>query len=102
MKYVETEILLWLQSWCSKQCDGHWEKNKRINIETLDNPGWLIRIYLDGTSLEKEHVDIIKKEVSDDDWAFYWVDEGVFHARGGPKNLTEMLNLFKNWAEKKS
>ncbi|GHB54781.1 hypothetical protein GCM10010331_48120 [Streptomyces xanthochromogenes] len=29
-----------LQSWYSAQCNGDWEHEWGIKIDTLDNPGW--------------------------------------------------------------
>jgi hypothetical protein len=33
------EILPWLQGWYATQCDGDWEHEYGVSIETLDNPG---------------------------------------------------------------
>jgi len=41
-----------LQSWYQGNCDGDWEHQFGIQIETLDNPGWLVKINLEGTLQE--------------------------------------------------
>ena len=41
-----------LQRWYSSQCDGDWEHQLGVEITTLDNPGWLVRIELRHTPLE--------------------------------------------------
>src|SRR5262245_45197449 len=35
-----------LQRWYDSRCDGRWEHDYGIEIETCDNPGWLVRIDL--------------------------------------------------------
>jgi hypothetical protein len=46
------EVLKWLENLYSSNCDGDWEHSYGIRIETLDNPGWAIRINLEDTVLE--------------------------------------------------
>lgn len=38
-----------IQSWFAERCNGEWEHEFGITIETLDNPGWRVRIDLAGT-----------------------------------------------------
>lgn len=37
-------MIQWLQNWYSSNCDGDWEHDYGITIETIDNPGWNIKI----------------------------------------------------------
>jgi hypothetical protein len=39
--------LEWLQRWFSSRCDGQWEHEKGVGIETVDNPGWRVIIDID-------------------------------------------------------
>jgi Immunity protein 53 len=39
----------WLEDWYETQCDGDWEHQHGLKIDTLDNPGWQVQIDLDGT-----------------------------------------------------
>ena len=93
-------MLAWLQSWYTDQCDGEWEHRYGVRIETLDNPGWLIRIDLTGTDLE----DVPFAEVvhhnpaSEFDWVECRVGDKEFHGAGGPHNLEELLRVFRDWA----
>ncbi len=41
-----------IQAWYAAQCDGGWEHQYGVSIETLDNPGWCVMVDLSGTSLE--------------------------------------------------
>jgi hypothetical protein len=42
----------WLERWYQEQCDGDWEHHSGVTIETLDNPGWLVKIDLRGVKPE--------------------------------------------------
>jgi len=42
-------MIEWLQKWYADHCDGDWEHEYGIVIETLDNPGWSIVIDLKNT-----------------------------------------------------
>jgi hypothetical protein len=48
---VSQDVLIELRAWYLAQCDDEWEHAYGINIETLDNPGWSIRIDLVDTPL---------------------------------------------------
>jgi len=43
------DVLARLERWYAARCDGAWEHQKGVVIETLDNPGWQMRIDLDET-----------------------------------------------------
>jgi hypothetical protein len=45
------DIIARLQNWYAAQCDGNWEHAWGIKIDTLDNPGWTVTIYLHDTPL---------------------------------------------------
>lgn len=46
------DALYLLQRWYLGQCNDEWEHSFGVAIETLDNPGWSLRIELEETSLE--------------------------------------------------
>ena len=37
-----------LQEWYVAQCDGDWEHSYGVKIDTLDNPGWSLKVDLVG------------------------------------------------------
>lgn len=39
-----------LAKWHRAQCNGDWEHMYGVTIETTDNPGWWVKIELDGTT----------------------------------------------------
>lgn len=52
----------WLSSWYRKECNGDWEHTYGISIQTLDNPGWSVRIDLLDTSFENLKCFLIQKK----------------------------------------
>ncbi len=92
-----SDVWTWLQAWYVGECDGDWEHQYGIKIETLDNPGWSVTIDLVHTRLED--VDFVAQRVhrSEDDWYSMQVDSNVFRAAGGPLNLGELLHAFRVW-----
>lgn len=88
-----------LQAWYEKQCDGDWEHGLGITIETLDNPGWSVKINLQGTNLENEPFQEMTDIEPEDAWIRCWVEDGMFHGVGGPRQLEAILQIFLNWAK---
>lgn len=88
-----------LQEWYLSRCDGEWEHSFGIEIETLDNPGWGVRIDLSDTGLEARPFEGIKVERADDDWVHAWVEDGRWRGACSPLALDELLSLFLAWAE---
>lgn len=91
--------LVELQSWYAAQCDGDWEHQDGIEINTLDNPGWRIVINLDETSLEGITFQPVEENYEHEtEWLRCWVAEGKFQAAGGPLKLSRMLRIFLDFA----
>jgi len=93
----DNDILSWIEDWFYSLCDGRWEHGYGIKIGTLDNPGWFLEVGLAGTRKESAQPSETKIERSETDWIHYYVREGRFEAYGGPKNLREMLGIFRDW-----
>jgi Immunity protein 53 len=92
-------ILEWLQNWYKSQCDGDWEHEFGITIETVDNPGWYVTINLIGTTLENHNFSPVKVDVDKNNWFFCSKKNGNFEASGGTSNLMEILDVFRKWTE---
>jgi hypothetical protein len=95
-----------LQAWYAAQCNGDWEHQRGIQIESLDNPGWWIKIDLAGTALAGKPFKPVRYGLSDDKmthnaiWYCCEVKEGrMFDAAGDPTQLEPLLNRFLDWAE---
>lgn len=87
-----------LQAWYSAQCDGEWEEELGISVETLDNPGWSVSIDLVDTPLEHQAYQGLRLERSDHDWITCRRNATQFEGFGGPTNLEEILEQFLMFA----
>ena len=93
-----TRALFQLQRWYVAQCDGEWEHDFGVEITTVDNPGWRVRIDLAHTALSGLAVDLSKVERSEHDWIHWWVAEERYEAACGPTNLNEAILTFLDLA----
>jgi hypothetical protein len=92
-----------LQAWYLSNCDGDWEHGAGIQIGTLDNPGWSIRVNLEGTELETANFPPVEENYDHEtNWLRCWIEEGQFHGAGGPGQLEPMLRIFLDWATQSS
>jgi hypothetical protein len=92
-----TDALTRLQEWYGEQCDGDWEHQSGICIETLDNPGWFVRIDLAGTALadrtlSREEAFIGARATG----GIVGFDDAKYQAACGPSNLTD-AHAFLSW-----
>jgi hypothetical protein len=93
-------VLARLEKWYRSHCDGLWEQEYGVEIETLDNPGWRVRIDLQGTALQTVPFASYKSRYDDEsDWMHCWRDDVVFHIACGPECLETALRVFLDWAE---
>jgi hypothetical protein len=88
-----------LEKWYASRCDGEWEHSYGVEIETIDNPGWVVKIDLRRTPKEKAALDPVKLDRSDTDWIRYWTEKGQFHIACGAQNLSESIHIFLKWFE---
>jgi hypothetical protein len=88
-----------LQDWYSAHCNGDWEHHYGLSIESLDNPGWHLKIDLCGTKAEGRTLDWIEIERTEGDWIHYSVKNNKFDAAMGPQNLEEAIGIFLRWFE---
>jgi hypothetical protein len=89
-----------LQEWYSSHCDGGWEHQYGVSIDTLDNPGWKFVVQLEGTELIDrgfDKIDVVGKEKND--WYLCQVRDRNFEGFCGPRQLNEVIAVFLNWAK---
>jgi hypothetical protein len=92
------DVWTWLQAWYVAQCNDDWEHGYGINITTLDNPGWSIKIDLTDTGLDTEAYARREVHRSEDDWCITWTEHATYQAACGPTNIAEALHEFRLWA----
>ena len=102
------ENIKWLMDWYVAQCNGEWEHSYGVEIGTLDNPGWSLKINLRETKLEDRPFTKVQSGVPADDlneWqrdGSWWVAEvkdWKFEAACGPLDLPAVIAVFRNWAQ---
>ena len=97
--------LEWLEHWYRDRCDGTWEHGKGLSIESIDNPGWWVKINID-----KERIDVrqdVVLAVSGDppsvengyvgglDWMICQIKGGRFDGAGDPGKLRKIVQCFR-------
>ena len=87
-----------LQSWYDAQCDGDWEHEYGVRIETLDNPGWSVEIDVADTALDGREFSPVEDLAPEREWMRCTVSEGQFRGAGGPPMLGRILRAFLDWA----
>ncbi len=101
---IDMDSLTELQDWFAAQCDGAWEHQHGITIESCDNPGWWVKIDLAGTSIANRFFDPMTENVDADGhplgsrWMNCHVVGGVWHGAGDETKLPTLLQIFLTWA----
>jgi hypothetical protein len=76
-----------------------------ISIETLDNPGWLVRVDLTETSMQSVSMEEVGRlsDINHDglrgrqDWVHCKVEDNRFIGAGGPFSLVTICDVFRRW-----
>src|SRR5438067_1667816 len=94
----------WLQIWYRAQCNGQWEHQYGVKMETLDNPGWIVTIDLSGTPLQDFEMPAVgdlsmvnhRGLEGDQTWLVCKVEANRFVGAGGPGSLFAICAVFQN------
>ncbi|SFL23554.1 Immunity protein 53 [Streptosporangium canum] len=92
-----TDALVFLQSWYASCCNDDWEHSYGVTIDTLDNPGWCLKIDLVNTPLAGAVLDRLVVERAEDNWVHAWSNGIHFEAVCGSLNLGEVLEVFREF-----
>ena len=107
-RFMSDDNLSWLASWYLAECNDDWEHSYGVKIDTLDNPGWTLKIDLKETNLGGvifEKVSAGEPAGDLEEWrrlGSWWVAEvngTVFEAACGPLDLGRVIGVFRLWAE---
>jgi len=96
---TETDPLSWLVQWYAGECNGDWEQQYGVTIESLDNPGWAIKIDLKDTSVPVKRFAPVMVENSESDWHAFEIKEQAFFAYGDPSKLPFLIAAFRRYVE---
>lgn len=95
MPNFEIGLLEQLERWYSAQCNGDWEHTYRITIETVDNPGWLLKIELTDTYLaDQPFVEIYENRGDEKNQFLCTVRNQTFRGVCSPERLHEVISIF--------
>lgn len=94
---MDGNALKLLEAWYARQCNGEWEHTYGVLVETLDNPGWRVRVDLAETSLDGASFEAFKRETSEQDWIHVRIEDGAFVGYGGSRNLIDIVSIFTDW-----
>jgi hypothetical protein len=98
----------WLASWYASQCNSDWEHSYGVKIDTLDNPGWTLKIDLADTGFADRAFEKVSRGETASDfeewsstggWLVAEVKGSVFEAACGPLDLSEAVGVFRQWVE---
>jgi len=87
-----------LQTWYASHCNGEWEHTYGVRIDSLDNPGWWVKVDLAGTELEQVSFAPRLEHRSEIDWLDCKVKDKIFDGAGDPSKLESILAVFLDWA----
>ena len=85
-----------------------WEHSYGVEIGTLDNPGWTLKVDLRDTALEgRPFTRVMHGQPAQDldewrragSWWLAEVKDGTFQASCGPLDLSSVIAVFREWAE---
>lgn len=88
-----------LMKWYATHCDGKWEHQFGVRIETLDNPGWIVEVDLTETELAERSYASRTVNRSQRDWLNCKVENQRFIGAGDVTKLTELIREFLSFAE---
>lgn len=91
--------IAWLEAWYQHNCDGNWEHSYGVKIETLDNPGWHVKIDLSETNYAGLKSEELRQDADNDDWLSCSITNGIFNGYGDCKKLGVIIHIFRKWIE---
>ena len=105
---MSDENLTWLMQWYLAECNDDWEHSYGVKIDTLDNPGWTLKIDLRETNLQDRPFERVEhgQPTSDlEEWrklGSWLVADGkgkIFNVACGPLDLDGAIQVFRDWVE---
>ena len=85
-------LLEWLEQWYVSHCDGNWEHQYGVRVDTLDNPGWSVQIDVGGDLNSFERI----RWERGSEWLRAWLEDGQLNVVCGPRSLHRALSLARD------
>ncbi|WP_052594098.1 Imm53 family immunity protein [Luteipulveratus mongoliensis] len=90
-----------LGEWTRQRSDDQWTDSSVV-IETVSNPGWIVKVELKGAGLENREFEEIEEGVGatpQDRWFCCYIEQGVWKGAGDETQLERIIETFLDWAE---
>lgn len=106
---MNDDNLIWLSQWYLSQCDNDWEHSYGVKIDTLDNPGWSLKINLTDTEMLGRSFEPVEQGQPSGDlnqwqqtgsWWVARVEDDAFYVACGPLDLSAAVGIFRRWVER--
>ncbi len=97
-----------LVDWYSRHCDGDWEHQHGVRLETLDNPGWILTVDLIHTNLQGCLMPELSEGCNPDGhpispfWIHCFVADNQFKAACDPTQLARLFEEFQRFSDSAS
>ena len=102
VELTKSNVMERLINWYLKFCDGIWEHSQGIEISTIDNPGFRIKINLKGCGYNCsffEEIDWECAENPEQDWIHCLMKDEIWYGYGSPNNFCKLISIFIDWEE---
>ena len=93
-----------LSAWHAAQCDGEWEHDHGISVQSCDNPGWWVKIDVRQTPLAGRAFAPMQEGVDAEGfqtgprWISCRIKDEIWHGAGDESRLEEILSCFLAWS----
>jgi len=85
------DVIHWLERWYVAHCDGEWEHQYGVQIDTLDNPGWSITLDVGDEAVAFEPVEWEEGT----EWLYARLEDGQIKVACGPRTLRRALQVVR-------
>lgn len=83
-----------LTAWYAAHRNDDWEHGHGLKLDPLPEGGWLLIIDTGGTALHGHSSEPQRRERLATEWVDWRFEPTGFHAKGGPRSLAPMIELF--------
>lgn len=88
-------MIEWLEEMYLSNCDGDWEHDYGIEITTLDNPGWNVKIQLNENFVMLSDRSWVLEDIAPSTWYGYKIEKNTIEASGDPQSLKTIFEIIK-------
>ena len=96
---ASNDDFIWLLRWYHENRTILNKSNRKIKINTIDNPGVALSIYLENFGFENIELKSNSVHRNDNNWRTWWIRNQIFDGCSSPLNFFEILNDFRNFIE---